>query len=370
MSLTILHAIPSLVGGGAERQLAQLAPELCRLGVNTHVAYVHPGVNMGPLLASPVRLHPISCRGNHDPRIVLKLRQIIRDIRPVLVHTWLTQMDVFAGTAALLTGTPFVLSERCSAAAYADGWKNRLRWLMGQHAAAIVANSQGGLQYWGTRRGVRRIIRNGLSLETIRSAAPASPDALGLPVDARIVLFAGRLSPQKNVATLLQAFELVLDRHSDCVAALFGDGPLREPLRAQIATMGARERVRIMGFTPELWRWMRRASVFVSPSLFEGSPNVVLEAMAIGCPVVVSNIAEHREILDDQTAGFCDPTSAMDIARAINAVLDNPTLAAARAAAAVEVSSQWSIEGAARAYLDLYRELSQRRLPTEGPCLS
>lgn len=365
MTLTVLHVIPSLVGGGAERQLSLLAPELCRLGVDTHVAYLHPGVNLAPLQDSPVGLHPVTCSGNHDPRILLKLVRLIRTLRPDVVQTWLPQMDILAGLAALMTGTPFVLSERSSAAAYSGGWKNRLRYRIGRHARVVVANSQGGLDYWGASDGVRRVIRNGLALQAIHASEPASPAALGLPGDARLILFAGRLSAEKNIPALLDALDAVLGRHPDAVAVLFGEGPLLATLQAQAATLAACDRVRLPGFTTDLWRWMRRASAFVSVSHFEGNPNTVLEAMALGCPLVVSSIAQHREILDDASARFCDPASPADIARAVDAVLDEPALSASRAAAAKRNAGGCSIEIAAHDYLNLYRELSSLRLPAE-----
>jgi glycosyltransferase involved in cell wall biosynthesis len=360
--LTVLHAIPSFVGGGAERQLSLLAPELCRLGVQTHIAYVHPGVNLAPLVTSKVRLHAIACGGNHDPRILLKLVDLIRYVQPDLVQTWLTQMDIFAGVAARLTGTPFVLSERSSAPAYSHGWKNRLRWRVGQLATAVVANSKAGADYWRPRC-ASRVIRNGLPLSSIRAATAASPESMELQADTRVILFAGRLSPEKNIEQLLQALDQVLDRHPDCAAVLFGDGPLRAPLDHRVSAMRARARVRLAGFTPELWRWMRRASVFVSVSHFEGNPNTVLEAMAIGCPLVVSDIPQHREILDGTMTQFCNPASVDDIARAIDAVLDAPDLAGNRAAAALDAASASSIEQAANAYLSLYLELTPARVP-------
>jgi glycosyltransferase involved in cell wall biosynthesis len=365
MTLKVLHAIPSLVGGGAERQLSLLAPELCRLGVDTHVAYVHPGFNLAHLLDTPVVLHRMTGSGNHDPRILLKFVQLIRRLRPDVVQTWLPQMDVFAGIAALLTGTPFVLSERSSGLAYPGGWKIRLRRQVGRHADAVVANSQGGADYWGADVALRRVIRNGLALQTLRAAQPASPETIELPADSRIVLFAGRLNPEKNVATLLDALEDVLARHVDIAAVLFGDGPLRASLEAKVLDMRTRDRIRLAGFTPDLWRWMRRASVFVSASHFEGNPNAVLEAMAIGCPLVVSDIEQHREILDDTSAYFCNQTEPASIAHAINAVLEAPEVGAARANAASRIVSDWSIEHAAQNYYRLYRELASRPQPAE-----
>lgn len=359
-NVRVLHLIPSFVGGGAERQLALLGPELCRLDIETHIGYVHPGVNLELLRDSRVTLHPIDCRGNHDPTILLKVLWIVRAIQPQLIQTWLPQMDVFGGVAAKLAGVPFVLSERASALAYSPGWKNRLREFVGRRATAIVANSEGGASYWRSRvrAGVLGVIRNGLTLERLRAATPADPTQIGLPANVRLILFAGRLSYEKNFDTLLAALDQVLESCPDCVALLFGEGPLQVSLMARIEGMRARPRVRLLGFTSELWRWMRRASVFVSLSRFEGNPNAVLEAMAIGCPLVVSDIAAHREILDERMSLLCDGGSAPSVAAAIQSVLENPSAAATRAALACAHASQWSIAEAARQYVRLYKVLT------------
>jgi glycosyltransferase involved in cell wall biosynthesis len=365
MTLTVLHAIPSLIGGGAERQLSLLAPELLRLGVCTHVAYLHPGANLTPLHGSDIKLHSISCSGNYDPRILFKLIRLINAIRPNLVQTWLPQMDIFAGLAALITGTPFILSERSSSLAYTWGWKTFLRRYIGFRANGVVANSESGIDYWSSVDGVRRVIRNGLSFQLIQASESASLFSLGLPNDARLLLFAGRLSAEKNIHKLLEALSIVLERHSDVVAVLFGDGPMHSELMAHINRLAVRGRIRLLGFTSDLWSWMRRADIFVSVSYFEGNPNSVLEAMAIGCPLVVSSIPQHLEILDECSAFLCDPYSPADIARVLDTVLSIPSLAAERAVIAQHRSEQWSIKNAANEYLDLYRELIYFRYPTK-----
>lgn len=357
--MKVLHLIPSLVGGGAERQLSLLAPELCRLGVETHVAYLHSGVNLASLSDSSVTLHRITCSGNYDPRILLRLLRIVRTIKPDVIQTWLPQMDVFGGSVAKLAGIPFVLSERSSALAYRGGWRNWLREFVGCGATAIVANSEGGVNYWRARARARayRVIRNGLPLERICATTPANPAQIGLPSDTRLILFAGRLNTEKNIDPLLDALDSVLNICPDCTALLFGDGPLHGAVVARIERMKMRGRVRLLGFTGHLWCWMRRASVFVSVSRFEGNPNVVLEAMAIGCPLVVSDIPQHREILDETSAQLCDGGCAPDVAAAILSVLANSRAAEERAASACRSAADWSIEASARQYLGLYETL-------------
>lgn len=359
--MRILQLIPSLVGGGAESQLALLAPALCRLGVDTHVGYVHPGVHLAPLQNSSVRLHYIPSRANGDPLIVLRIARLIRQIQPAIVHTWLTQMDVLGGMAAFLTGTSHIISERSSALAYPRTWKNRLRARVGSGAAAVIANSRGGADYWAMVKESlpRVVIGNGIPFERIAAAGTADSTTLGLGEDMRLILFAGRLNPEKNLEVLISALDTVLRNKLDCAAVLFGEGPLREALRAQISKSPVRERLRLEGYTSSLWSWMRRASVFVSASRFEGHPNVVLEAMAAGCPVVVSDIPQHREILDESSALFCSGNSAAEVATKIRCALDDREGTRCRRDAALRRTASWSIETAAKGFLDVYDSVAQ-----------
>jgi glycosyltransferase involved in cell wall biosynthesis len=167
-------------------------------------------------------------------------------------------------------------------------------------------------------------------LAEIASASVATPGEIGVDSDAPLVLFASRLEPQKNINTLLQALKIVLSR-GDTQALCCGEGSQRAQIDEWIEAQAMSDRVRVTGYVPQLWSVMKRADVFVSPSLFEGSPNVVLEAMACGVPLVVSDIPEHRELLDETAAVLVPPTSAERLAEAVETVLRDRGAAAARA---------------------------------------
>lgn len=354
----ILNCIASLGGGGAERQLSHVAAELKKTGMDVHVAYLRPGTNLDSMRDSGVTFHQLYGRNNYDPRILRQLVKTIRSVKPDLIQTWLLQMDIIAGLAARLTDTPFILSEQASALAYSGSWKERLRTWIGRRATMIVANSETGKEYWCSRKEARRIvvIRNGLPLEQIRQVPESLFSEFGIDASKEVILFAGRYEPQKNVLTMLEAFRQVLLERHKAVALLFGQGPLEREMVETVRRHGLEGRVKILGYTTELWGGMKRANLFVNVSVFEGSPNVVCEAAALRCPMVLSNIPEHRELLDDKSATFVSPHSPSDIARGIVQVLQNPNLARKKAAAAYEMASKHSIESVVPAYLELYRQ--------------
>lgn len=357
--MKVLHCIPTLGGGGAERQLSYLTPALCARGVDVHVAAILGGVNESAIKRSNVMLHWIPSSGNHDPRIVIRLLLLARRIKPDLIQTWIPQMDIVGGVISCLLGIPHVLTERCSEEAYGSSWKDGLRRFFGRWAMAVVANSEWGRAYWSTLRPKRLtvVIRNGVPMKEILSAESNRvpiPKTESLP---RVVLAAGRFTEQKNFSVLLSALEEIFTRVSDSVAVICGEGPMRDVLVRQAQAHPFADRIRIHGFAENLWGLLKEASVFVSPSLFEGSPNTVLEAMAANCPLVVSEIPPHREILGEESALFVDPRDPRALANAICTVLEDGRAARRRVGCAASRVAQLSVESSAGQYLALYQSL-------------
>lgn len=362
--LTVLHLIPSFAGGGAERQLAYLATAQALAGHEIHVGHVHGGPNLTRLIDTPVRTHRLSATSNYDPRLVVAIVRLIRTVRPSIVQTWLTQMDVFGGAAARICGVPWVLSERASAEAYGRGWKDRLRVLVARRATAVVANSGIGLQYWDQlpRCVLRETIRNIVPVDSILAAPQLARGSDGFsPGSGELILAAGRLEPQKNWLTLLRAFDAVLRERPAARAVIFGDGFQRAELLAQLSRLEYSERIHIRTYTPDLWGWLKRASVYVSVSLFEGTPNIVLEAVACGCSIVVSDIPSHREILPADAATYVAARSVTSIADGIVRALrfSPPTMSANAKRALLE---DWTAEKIASEYNSVYERAIRMRL--------
>jgi len=359
-SKRILHCIPSMGGGGAERQLTYISKGLIEHGWNVHVALLHAGSNFERLQKSGAIIHQLSCKNNFDPMILFQLIQTILKVKPHLIQTWLRQMDIFGGIAAIIMKRPFVVTERSCSLNYGNNWKNFLRILVARRAVAMIANSKGGKTYWADKVNhsiLIRVIRNSIPFDEIAEVPIASGESMGIEPENEIILFAGRFSPEKNLSNLLNAIRQVLAQRTKSIAILFGDGPILNDVISMQIRSDINNRIRVIGFTPQFWDWLKRANVFVSVSLYEGHPNTVLEATACKCPVVVSDIPAHREFLDEKSAYFVSPFSPGAIAETIVEVLSNPKDAMIKAWCAFNKISQWSIESVIPKYADLYHEI-------------
>jgi len=252
--------------------------------------------------------------------------------------------------------------ERSSIEAYPPSLKHRLRVAIGGLANAIVANSPAGDEYWRDRVGdrvPRYIVPNALPLDDIAAAPQAPVDGVMARERESLIVFAGRFEESKGAEILVRA----LSRLPAAIrfrAVFFGDGPRRANLERVVTEHDLGSRATLMGYRSNLWSVMKDAAVLVSPSRFEGSPNVVLEAMACNCPLVVSNIRAHREILDDRSALLVDAGDVAALARAIEVTIRDAPASRRRAAEAASRVARHAIPLIGQQYLDIYREVLSR----------
>ena len=207
-----------------------------------------------------------------------------------------------------------------------------------------------------------QIVPNGADTRIFVPRTPAEARAhLGLPDDGPIVSFVGKLVPRKGVDTLIEAMGILGRRPQGApllVAA--GVGELRDGLEARARELGVGDRVRFVGKVPhdDVGWWMSAGDVFVLPSLSEGLPTVVCEAMNCGLPVVATAVDGTPEIVRDGETGILIPTGDPPaLAAALARILDEPEVAARMGAAALRIGqAEYTWAANARRMTEIYEE--------------
>lgn len=191
---------------------------------------------------------------------------------------------------------------------------------------------------------------------------------LGIASDERVVLTVGRLSREKAQIDLLAAHKHLGDTNHDisCRLIIVGDGPERGRLEAATEAHGIKERVIFTGQISEVQAFYAAADVFALPSHSEGSPYVLLEAMAANLPIVATEVGGVPEIVADNESALLVPVNnPQAMAAAIASVLTASQLAQRLTeACAVLVASEYSPEKYARSVVEIYQRVIAERFPS------
>lgn len=284
----------------------------------------------------------IRLMGHNDPP-VLALYRYIKRSRPRSVMSFLNQSNlVLLLTAPLVHGhTRFIVNVRnhitTSAKQGKSRWMRSVPRLMKRFfpcADLILAPSQGVAEDVRNITGIApdkfRVVYNPVYRPEITEL---SREALSHPwladTDIPVIIAAGKLKPQKDFETLLRAFALVRSRR-EARLMILGRGPKQQALLELAEQLGIKNDFQLPGHVKNPYAYFGRAAVFVLSSAWEGLPNVLIEAMACGCPVVSTNCPSGPfEILDEGRVGKLVPVGNLEqMAAAIAETLDSPPTAA------------------------------------------
>lgn len=359
----IAFCITDLDVGGAERCLVQIVRGLDRAEWEPHVfCLAPPGALVHDLEAARVPVTCLNMRGLlHAPRI-LSLASHLRRFRPCLLQTFLFHGNLAGRLAAKLAGVPIVVSG-IRVAEREHQWHVRLeRWtrrLVAHHVCVSRAVAEFAIREQRLPPQDVTVISNGVDVERFAAARPLDLNPYGIPQGARVILAVGRLHQQKGHDLLIAAAVPILQQHPDVHVVIVGEGPERAALQSLIDGRQLASRVHLVGRQGNVAPWMKAAALFVLPSRWEGMPNVVLEAMAVGLPIVAGDVEGVRELITPNLTGcIVPPHSANDLTRAIVDLLADPALASRLKAAAQSVCRESLAESnVPRQYSALYRQI-------------
>jgi len=374
--LSILYLIENAGHGGAEAQVAMQASAVRALGHEAVVGVPGAGWLTQELARRGVPVHALSSRGGRlaPLRWTREIVRLVRAHRVDIIQGYLLQMNCCGALAGRLTGRPAVASVRGHVYDFDRPLRLRAYGLMGRSGVTFTAPSaelrdalvrSAGIP---ARRAVA--IHNGVDLERLR--ARAQTPAPGLPAGF-LVGTVGRLDPVKGLEHLVDAASIVAPRADDARFVLAGDGPERAALEERARRLGLGDRVAFLGHRDDIPAVLAALDVFVLPSLSEGLSNALLEAMALGRPIVATDIGPNAEVVRDrESALLVAPADPQALADAILGLRQDRALGErlGRAAQAA-VEKDFSLARSVERYLALYYALleGKRELVAEAATL-
>ena len=208
-----------------------------------------------------------------------------------------------------------------------------------------------------------RLVRNGVDISSLGGenfARRAEEIRMRLNFSPPLIGTVARLHRQKGVVHLLRAAPAILARHPAARIVVAGGGELESEIRALARGLRLGRHIVLLGERPDARELLSLFDVFVLPSLWEGLPLVLIEAAALGKPIVATDVDGSREIITDGETGLLVPAAdPQALASAVNRLLDDPDLASRLASRAKEtIPSRYSLEAMTAAYADLYLSLS------------
>lgn len=374
--LTVCHLFPSLPLHGAENHFLKLCRNLDPDVVRTSIVVMVERGELAPdfeALGIPVTLIPK--RSRYDLTVVPRLRAFLKAGQYDIIHTHLFTANFWGRLAAfglppvLVSSAHNVVPKERPTLVRVENFLDRFqsRW-----TDAIFCVTGQVLQSMKSDAGLPRhklvAIENGLPFpEAAERRIKEARRRLGLPVDRRILAVIGRFSTQKNHAGFLEAFAKVRTKHPGLLVLFIGEGELEGAIREQVASLDLGEAVRFLGQRRDVPALLEALDLLVVPSLWEGLPNVMLEAMAANVPVVATAVGGIPDVLTDGVNGVVCQTSPESLSEAMDRALSRPDEMSRMAdAASALIRDRYDIRNTARRYTGFYRNLDRQKRFSRG----
>lgn len=396
-SLNIVYITPSLYPGGAERQIASLAAAMHGRGHRVRFFASYTSGNLGhyesilsnagvpvtslEFLDEKTLARSLSEYGVSSDALRRVPSPVLRDVLAVTgallrepadsIHAYLDHTNIIAGWAGLLTGTPVIrMSWRnvnpTNFGFYEPWMYDQYKFLLQNPRISAEANARSSARDYAAWLGIDpesvECIPNGISPAWLDQASGEDAAALrgefGISRDAPVVLCICRLDPEKRPLDILAVFRSVAEMNPAAHCIHVGLGWMEAELHAELKKIpaGIAERIHFAGARRDIPGFLSAANVLLLCSRVEGMPNVIMEAMMFGLPVVATRVGGSPDLVVEGGTGYLlEPEDTRGLAAATASLLDDAGLARAMGLAAKERIREFSLQALAGRVENAYR---------------
>ncbi len=369
----ILIVVSNLEYGGAQRQIVELVNNLDASRYAVHIASLSDYVPLATQIAQDIPVHVIKKQSRFDFTTVFKLRTLISRLDIQIVHSYLFDAEIAARLAALLSfrGIKVIGGERNT-----DYTLKKVQlfayWLTKHLFDLIVANSHNGAafnqRYLNQPPHKYRVVYNGVNTERFKPVPQAAArDAIGIDTNVQLIGVFASFKTQKNHPFLFSAVLPLLDDYPNLRLALVGDvlyagmhgsDTYHTGIMNTINETALKDRCILLGNRDDVEAIYPACTFTVLPSLFEGTPNAVLESMACGVPAIATRVSDNDKIVTPDTGIIVEVGDEPALTAALRRLLDDAAATAAMGAAARQrISDHFSSARLAENTARIYDEL-------------
>ena len=355
--MKIMQVIPYFCFGGAEIMCENLIYALKNLGHEVFAVSLYD--EQTPIAkrmeAAGIRIEYLDKQLGLDLSMVPKLTRLMKRERPDVVHTHLDVIK-YAAAAAKLAGirkcvhTVHSLADREAegkAQKIINGTYFRRGWSVPVALTPEVKASVADFYRLPPEK--IPMIYNGIDLSR------CLPKTTYETKETVTILHVGRFDVPKNHAGLLEAFRLLLEIHPQCRLRLVGDGELRAEMEALALKLGIAARVEFCGMQSNVYPYLHDADIFVLPSVYEGNPMTIIEAMGTGLPIVASRVGGIPDMISERESGILVQPEPKAVCDACASLVEDALLRQRLGRNAIAQSRRFSAEHMAQDYLECYQ---------------
>ncbi|MFB6226494.1 MAG: glycosyltransferase [Candidatus Paceibacteria bacterium] len=370
--MKVCFLITGLNTGGAEMVIYRLLKEYKtdkeKDSFDFTVISIVPPEDIGDKIKNlDIEVKSLEAKSKLNPLIAWRLYTLLKEEKPDILHTFLFHANVLGRIIGKLAGVPKIIS-----AIRNEYFGSKMREKLVKLTKSLCDYTTVVSQYTADKMAERgviaedsyKVITNGVNIKELKEEDKKEKveirKALNLDDKYPIIIGVGSLTEQKGFSYLIKAVKTLSEKYERIFLMILGSGPKETELNKLINELSLKDQVNLVGEKDNVKDYLQLADIFVLSSLWEGMPNVLLEAQAVGLPSVATQVSGVSEIIDDGKNGtMVEPKRKEALVDGIEKTLDqtDKQKEQMRRTAKEKIKQEFSIESMTKKYINLYKKL-------------